>query len=43
MTFYEGMFAFWIKLFMRSRNMEEDMTEDRNLWRLGEDGPLLTV
>ena len=23
---------------MRSRNMEEDMTEDRHLWHLGMDG-----
>ena len=29
--------------FMRSRNMEEDMTEDRHLWRLGMDGRLLAV
>ena len=29
--------------FMRSRNMEEDMTEDRHLWRLGVDGRLLAV
>ena len=29
--------------FMRSRNMEQDMTEDRHLWRLGLDGWLLAV
>ena len=29
--------------FMRSRNMEEDMAEDRHLWRLGVDGQLLAV
>ena len=29
--------------FMKSRNMEEDMTEDRHLWRLGVDGRLLAV
>ena len=29
--------------FMKSRNMEEDMVEDRHLWRLGVDGRLLTV
>ena len=27
--------------FMKSRNMEEDMAEDRRLWRLGVDGWLL--
>jgi hypothetical protein len=27
--------------FMRSRNIKEDMAEDRNLWRLGVDGQLL--
>ena len=29
--------------FMRSRNLEEDMAEDRHLWRLGVDGLLLAV
>ena len=29
--------------FMRSRNLKEDMTEDRHLWRLEVDGRLLTV
>ena len=29
--------------FMTSRNMEEDMAEDRHLWRLGGDGRLLAV
>ena len=29
--------------FMRSRNMEEDMAEDRNLGSLGVDGRLLTL
>ena len=29
--------------FMKSRNMEEDMAEDRHLWRLGMDGRLLAV
>ena len=29
--------------FMRSRNMEEDMAEDRHLWRLGVDAGLLAV
>jgi hypothetical protein len=29
--------------FMKSRNMEEDMAEDRHLWRLGVDGRLLAV
>ena len=29
--------------FMRRRNMEEDMAEDRNLWRLGVDERLLAV
>jgi hypothetical protein len=29
--------------FMRSRNMEEDMAEDRHLWQLGVDGWLLAV
>ena len=28
---------------MKSRNMEEDMAEDRHLWRLGVDGRLLAV
>ena len=28
---------------MRSRNMEEDMVEDRHLWRLRVDGQLLPV
>ena len=27
--------------FMRSRNMEEDMTVDRHLWHLGVDGMVL--
>ena len=29
--------------FMMSGNMEEDMAEDRHLWRLGVDGRLLAV
>ena len=29
--------------FMKSRDMEEDMAEDRYLWRLGVDGRLLAV
>ena len=29
--------------FARSSNMEEDMAEDRHLWRLGVDGRLLAV
>ena len=29
--------------FMKSRGMEEDMAEDRYLWRLGVDGRLLAV
>ena len=29
--------------FMKSRNMEEDMAENRHLWRLGVDGRLLAV
>ena len=29
--------------FMKSRNMEEDMAEDRHLWRLGVDGRLFAV
>ena len=29
--------------FMRSRNMEEDIAEDRHLWRLGVDGRFLAV
>ena len=29
--------------FMKSRGMEEDMAEDRHLWRLGVDGRLLAV
>ena len=29
--------------FMRSRNMEEDMAEDRDLWRFGGDGQLLAI
>jgi hypothetical protein len=29
--------------FLRSRNLEEDMAEDRHLWCLGVDGRLLAV
>ena len=29
--------------FMKSRSMEEDMAENRHLWRLGVDGRLLAV
>ena len=29
--------------FMKSRGMEEDMAENRHLWRLGVDGRLLAV
>ena len=29
--------------FMKSRNMEEEMSRDRHLWRLGVDGLLLAV
>ena len=29
--------------FMKSRNMEEDMAEDRHLWGLGVDGRLLAL
>ena len=29
--------------FMKSRDMEEDIAEDRHLWRLGVDGRLLAV
>ena len=29
--------------FMRSRILEEDMTEDRHIWRLGVDGRHLSV
>ena len=29
--------------FMKSRYMEEDMAEDRHLWRLGVEGRLLAV
>ena len=29
--------------FMRSRNMEDDMAEDRHIWRLGMDGQSLDV
>ena len=29
--------------FIKSKNMEEDMAEDRHLWRLGVDGRLLAV
>ena len=29
--------------FMKSKGMEEDMAEDRHLWRLGVDGRLLAV
>ena len=29
--------------FMRSRNIEEDMAEDRHLWRLGVDRRLLAI
>ena len=32
-----------VKELMRSRNMEEDMAENRHLWRLGVDGRLLAV
>ena len=32
-----------VTVFMKSRNMEEDMAEDRHLWRLGVDGLLLAV
>ena len=32
-----------VKDFMKSRNVEEDMAEDTNLWRLGVDGRLLDV
>ena len=29
--------------FMKSRNMEEDMAEDRHLWHLGVDGRFMAV
>ena len=29
--------------FMKSRGMEEDMAEDRHLWRLGVDGRLYII
>ena len=29
--------------FMKSRNMEEDMAENRHLWRLGGDGRILPI
>jgi hypothetical protein len=32
-----------VKDFMRSRNMEEDMVEDKQIWRLGVDGWLLAA
>ena len=35
--------TFMKELFMRSTNMEEDMADDRHLWRLGMDRRLLAV